>query len=218
LHGKQGLSRKITPRSAGRAAADLTPADALVVANTPMSFYYAGRQGWKVHYSSPENIRECIEKGARYLITTKTWPLRNDRDFLRYLTGDFHLVKQTREYLLFDLARRGSPAALSRVMKSWSLSRGGLVEAQMPVKTETPAFQLKIVNPRGQKPKPWLLECLLDGRKAAGFHCAPGETQVFTWETGTSIGMHRMGIRIQDMDDENPALPSILWLKMIKKQ
>jgi hypothetical protein len=202
---------------AGRAAAGSSPAGTLVVANTPMTLYYAESAGWKVHYSSPEKIRAYISEGARRLVTTKTWPLRNNPDFLNYLTENFHLLKQTRAYLLFDLTRRGSPAVFGRVMKAWSLSHGGLVEAQMPVKKERPVFRLQ-VGKSGTTTGSQLLECLIDGRKAAEYRGPSEEGAVFTWRASTRIGMHRIGIRLAGPAENRAAPPEIIRLDMLKSK
>jgi len=202
---------------AGRSVAELTPRDSLVVANTPMTLYYARRQGWKVHYSSPERIREYIQKGAQYLVTTRTWPLRNNQPFLRFLTESFRLIKQTREYLLFDLIRKGSAAGYSKIMSSWRLSDEGFIEAQMPVKTERPVFQLKL-SELEKDSGPWILAGLIDGKKAFKWQGILQGRSELTWRARTRIGMHRVGIQLKRHQAEKSALPAIQSLKVLKSK
>jgi hypothetical protein len=73
----------------------------------PTLLYNANRLGWTVGYGSGmENTTETIEtlrqKGANYYVTTTINQISNT-SFLEYLRRQYSLVKETNQYIIFNL-------------------------------------------------------------------------------------------------------------------
>ncbi|HUW22007.1 MAG TPA: glycosyltransferase family 39 protein [Candidatus Bathyarchaeia archaeon] len=95
---------------AGKAVDSLTPKDALILtgdSNDASLLYNCNRYGWSGGYASffPNEVAS-IEKarllGAQYFVTTKFNQFEN-LEFGRYLKDKFRLIKQTDQYIIFDL-------------------------------------------------------------------------------------------------------------------
>jgi 4-amino-4-deoxy-L-arabinose transferase-like glycosyltransferase len=117
-----------TPRAsplwrAGMAVRRVTPANALVVFvddGDPTGIYYSERKGWHflnqgVWSGNPADSGQAIaalealrRQGATYLVFTRRtfWWLDYYRDFGRYLDARYGRVRQTPDYIIFELGDR----------------------------------------------------------------------------------------------------------------
>jgi 4-amino-4-deoxy-L-arabinose transferase-like glycosyltransferase len=85
---------------AGMAVDQMTPKDALVIANYngDTSFLYqTNRKGWA---SFERSVPEMIQMGADFLV------LANPKPADQYFAKDYKIVKQTKDYILFDLRQK----------------------------------------------------------------------------------------------------------------
>lgn len=98
---------------AGAAVDELTPKNALVLtgdSNDATLLYNTNRWGWTGGYaSSLPNSKETIEKikdmGGSVYVTTK---FDRNSDFGRYMTDNYRILKQTDQYIIFDLTSKES--------------------------------------------------------------------------------------------------------------
>jgi len=101
----------------------VTPANALVVFvddGDPTGIYYSERKGWHflnqgVWSGNPADSGQAIaalealrRQGATYLVFTRRtfWWLDYYRDFGRYLDARYGRVRQTPDYIIFELGDR----------------------------------------------------------------------------------------------------------------
>ena len=95
---------------AGEAVDELTPKDALVLtgdSNDATLLYNTNRHGWTGGYASYfPNTQETIEKikemGATVYVTTK---FESHSDFGQYMTGNYQVIKESNQYIIFDLKK-----------------------------------------------------------------------------------------------------------------
>lgn len=95
---------------AGLAVDELTPKDALVLtgdSNDATLLYNTNRYGWTGGYASyfpneKESLNKARDMGAEFYVTTKVKELK-DTDFGQFLYREFKIVKETDQYVIFDL-------------------------------------------------------------------------------------------------------------------
>lgn len=83
---------------AGQAVQELTPPQAKVIApafGDTIFLYQTNRRGWPIGF----NIQEKIDQGATHYVTTTM------DDEANQLKDQYHIIKQTDEYLLLDLTK-----------------------------------------------------------------------------------------------------------------
>ena len=120
---------------AGHEIEHITPADALVIfamEGNSSGIYYSRRKGWHAFDDSdwggaPMDSEQAImqleklrKRGATYLVFTQytVWWLDYYKDFGNYLDSRYRRVRQTDDYVIFDLAgelNRGATTAVSPV-------------------------------------------------------------------------------------------------------
>ena len=93
---------------AGAAVDDLVPKNALVLtgdSNDATLLYNTNRFGWSGGYASnflntQENIQKIIGLGGSVYVTTK---FDRNSDFGKYMLQTFSIIKETNQYIIFDL-------------------------------------------------------------------------------------------------------------------
>ncbi len=88
------------------------PPDALVIAGDgadPTLLYNCGRRGWTVGFGSTlentvETVRKLKGEGAEYYVTTTVGQIKNTA-FEKYLRGNFSILKETDQFIVFELGR-----------------------------------------------------------------------------------------------------------------
>lgn len=95
---------------AGKAIDELVPKDALILtgdSNDATLLYNTNRYGWTGGYASyipneKEALNKARERGAEFYVTTKVKELKTS-DFGQFLYQEFKLIKETDQYVIFDL-------------------------------------------------------------------------------------------------------------------
>lgn len=98
---------------AGRAVDELTPEDALILTgdtNDATLLYNCNRYGWTGGYASyfpneKESLNKARELGADFYVTTKVNELKPS-DFGQFMYQTFLVVKETDQFVIFDLRLR----------------------------------------------------------------------------------------------------------------
>jgi 4-amino-4-deoxy-L-arabinose transferase-like glycosyltransferase len=98
---------------AGRAVGELTPKNSLVLTgdtNDATLLYNTNRHGWTGGYASYyPNISDSIQKikqmGGTVYVTTQ-WNSLAQTDFGKYMQENYFIIKQTDQYIVFDLTKK----------------------------------------------------------------------------------------------------------------